>query len=249
MTRIRDKAAKAALAAMALAITAAPAAATPVFTQVAADVLSPTVVDFESLPLGAFAPDVADPIAANLQPFGTGTALPGGLADVFSSLPLGISDITGATDSGGGSFAGLSGNVVFNSAGSGAPQVIQFRFASPVTAAGLLLFNNFNAPRTYGLRALDSSGAEIADEAAIEIGNSAEFIGFKSNIAEIAALLVDLPVTFNSGARPVLDDLRISGADGNTNTIPTPAAMPLLLSGLVLLCAVARRRRGDQDST
>ena len=115
-------------------------------------------------------------------------------------------------------------------------------FANDVLAAGLVLANNLGSiERFYNANAFDRSGGLLAQALNIAVTENAEFIGFKSNIAEIARIELNFGPTFGTGQRPFIDT--IAYRSPGMAPVPIPAALPLLTGGLGLLGLACWRRK------
>lgn len=119
-------------------------------------------------------------------------------------------------------------------------------FSSAATVAGLVLANNFGTiERFYNAIVFDKDGNVLAQESNIAVTQAAEFIGFKSNIAEIAKLELNFGPTRGTGQRPFIDSITYNAS--TATPIPLPAALPLL-AGAIGFAGLVGWRRGRARS-
>ncbi len=115
-------------------------------------------------------------------------------------------------------------------------------FADNVEAAGLVLANNFGGTeRFYNARAFDENGGVLAEELNIGVTATAEFIGFKSNIAEIAQIELNFGPTSGTGQRPIIDTITFQTS--TSTSVPLPSTFSLMAGGLGLMSLFGWRRK------
>ena len=138
----------------------------------------------------------------------------------------------------------FEGQVLAQPTGSISAGSFFINFASDVSAAGLVLANNFGSTeRFYNARAFDGVGGLLAEELNIAVIAAAEFIGFTSTIAEIARIELSFGPTFGTGQRPIIDT--ITYQTSALTPVPLPATIPLMAVGLGLLGLFGRQRKSD----
>ncbi len=116
-------------------------------------------------------------------------------------------------------------------------------FTTDVMAGGLVLANNLGSiERFYNARAFDASNSVLAEVFNIAVTDAAEFIGFKSDVAEIARIELNFGPTFGTGQRPFIDTIAYAG-EAVVTPVPLPAALPFLIGALGLLGMFGRRGR------
>ena len=116
-------------------------------------------------------------------------------------------------------------------------------FANEVQAAGLVLANNFGSiERFYNARAFDGAGNVLAEELSIAVTETAEFIGFKSTISEIARIELNFGPTFGTGQRPFIDTITYQTSDVTAVAVPLPPSLTLMAGGLGFFGMLGWRR-------
>ncbi len=225
------------LAALSLALLAAPSLAVTTFvTDIAAMGPGASTITFDEFAIPTpYQSGVPRPPNA-LDP--SALAVPGHPVHLQSSLGMTTGDFDAFFP--GSTVPGLfEGAGTFNPVGSSTGNLFQARFDTPVTAAGLVLFNNFGTTaRSYTLRVFDAAGNEIGSEGFDAVATP-QFWGFTSDQADIALLELSIGITFNTGRRPFIDTITYVQA-------PEPALAALAAGAMAGLALAGRRARAGR---
>lgn len=217
----------------AVVISGQSALAAPVFTQIIgdADPGAKTISFSEFAPLTDIGGGAVTPVP------GHGVTLES--SRLFRVFDLGTPPTTPPTVPG---FFG--GNILAQPSGSTLAGSFFVNFSSPVSVAGLVLANNFGTvERFYSAKVFDKDGNELAEENNVGVTAAAEFLGFKSALAEIARLEINFGPTFGTGQRPFIDSITYQESGSPSSVIPLPGALPLMAGGIGLLVLLGRRRK------
>jgi hypothetical protein len=166
---------------------------------------------------------------------GGGATWTSGIDSTLGAFAVDLGD--NGTWGAGNNFAGIgdlfNGGTEYNGA-----VTVMFNAASFGAGAQFSIFQIEGGTAAITLEALGAGNAVLEAHSFVInfadpfLNNASTFYGIGRDTAEMTGLRI-------SGDGFVLDDLRIA-----TSPVPVPAALPLLLSGIGLLSAAARRRAG-----